>query len=85
MLCLCLIEEIIDEEEFFCFTKHTGRVIFLFLTLRMKSFSSVNKDPAEGKADFRVEKRDIPLLFDVLEYLLSSNAAMESRLGSQSP
>ena len=66
MLCLCLIEEIIDEEEFFCFTKHTGRVIFLFLTLRMKSFSSVNKDPAEGKADFRVEKRDIPLLFAVL-------------------
>ena len=32
MLCLCLREEIIDEEEFVLgFAKHTGRVIFLFL------------------------------------------------------
>ena len=31
-----------------------------------EKFFLVNKDPAEGKADFRVEKRDIPLLFDVV-------------------
>ena len=34
-------------------------------------FSLVNKDPAEGKADFRVEKRDIPVLFDVFYYATS--------------
>ena len=32
----------------------------------MKSFFLVNKNPAECKADFRVEKMDIPLLVDVL-------------------
>ena len=36
-VCLCLIEEIIVEEDF---TKHTGRVIFLSLTRRMKSYRS---------------------------------------------
>ena len=32
----------------------------------MKSFPLANKDLAECKADFRVEKRDIPLLIDAL-------------------
>ena len=40
MLCLCLIEEIIDEEEFVWFTKHTGRVMFLLLTQSMRGFPS---------------------------------------------
>ena len=50
MLCLCLRDEIIDEEGFFCFTKHTGRVIFLFLTRRMNSSPSL----------FAVVARDLP-------------------------
>ena len=66
MLCLCLIEEIIDEEEFlFCFTKHAGRVLNLPHSAYEK-FSLANEDPAECKANFRVEKRDIPLLLDAL-------------------
>ena len=42
MLCLCLIEEIIDEERFVLLyeASDTGRVIFLFLTQRMQSFPS---------------------------------------------
>ena len=32
----------------------------------MKSFPLANKDLGECKADFRVEKRDIPLLIDAL-------------------
>ena len=31
-----------------------------------EKFSLVNKDPAECKADIRVEKRDIPLLLNAL-------------------
>ena len=47
-----------------------GRVFFFLLyeahrTQHMKSFSGKQK-PAECKADFRVEKMDIPLLVDVL-------------------
>ena len=90
MLCLCLIEEIIDEEEFvLLYEAYRPSNLPLPHSANAK-FSLMNKDPAEGKADFRVEKRDIPLLFDVFyyatskEYLLSSNAAMESRLGSSS-
>ena len=77
MLCLCLIEEIMVEEEF----------VLLYEAYRpsRSSFSSLgvwkvfaNKDPAECKADFRVEKRDIPLLVDALRVpVLSFNAAME--------
>ena len=53
-----------------------GRVCLLYEAYRLSNllsphsanekFSLANKDPAEGKADFRVEKRDIPLLFDAL-------------------
>ena len=65
MLCLCLIEEIIDEEEF-ALLYEAYRLSNLPLPHSANAkFSLVNKDPAEGKADFRVEKRDIPLLFDV--------------------
>ena len=66
MLCLCLIEEIIDEEELFCFTKHTGRVIFPFPHSAYEKFSLANKDSAECNSDFRVEKRVIPLLLAAL-------------------
>ena len=64
---LCLIEEIIGEEEF----------VLLYEAYRpsnlphsaYEKFSLANKDPAECKADFRVEKRDIPLLLDALRVL----------------
>ena len=42
-----------------------------------EKFSLANKDPAECKADFRGEKKDIPLLLDALRVPLSSNVAME--------
>ena len=64
MIFLCLVEEIIDEEEF----------VLLYDTYRPRNlpfphsvyekFSLTNKDSAECEADFRVEKRDIPLLVD---------------------
>ena len=47
------------KKSLFCFTKHT------FPHSAKTKFSLVNKDPADGKADLRLEKRDIPLLFDV--------------------
>ena len=58
MLRLCLIEEIIVEEEFILLYEAYRRVMFLFLTRRMKSFSSriktqpnVNRFPS-GKRYF---------------------------------
>ena len=64
MLCLCLIEEIIDEEEFVLLYKvhRPSNLPFPHLANSNEKVSLVNKDPAEGKANFRVEKRDIPLL-----------------------
>ena len=65
MLCLCLIEEIIDEEEFalLCGAYRPSNLTLPHSAIT--KFSLVNKDQAEGKANFRVEKRDIPLLFNV--------------------
>ena len=65
MLCLCLIEEIIDEEEFVLLYEAYRPSNLPFPHSANAQFSIVNKDPAEGKADFRVEKRYTPLLFDV--------------------
>ena len=65
MLYLCLIEGIIDGEKFVLLYE-ANRPSNLPLTHSANAkFSLVNKDPAEGKANFRVENRDIPLLFDV--------------------
>ena len=50
---------------FFCFTRHTALKIFSFHTQHMKSFLRSGKQknpPSVLKADFRVEKMDIPLL-----------------------
>ena len=58
MLCLCLIEEIIAEEY------RPSNLPFPHSAY--EKLSLANKDPAECKADFRVEKRDIPLLLDAL-------------------
>ena len=65
MLCLCLIEEIIIEEEFVLLYE-TYRPILPFPHSAYEKLSLANKDRAECKADFRVEKRDIPLLLDAL-------------------
>ena len=65
MLCLYLIEEIMDEEEFVLLCKAYRPSNLPFPHPANAKFSLVNKDPAEGKADLRVEKRNIPLLFDV--------------------
>ena len=78
MLCLCLIEEIMVEEEFVLLYEAYRPSNLPFPHSAYEKFSLANKDPAECKADFRVEKRDIPLLVDALRVpVLSFNAAME--------
>ena len=62
MLCLCLIEEIVVEEEFFLLYRSSN---LPFPHSAYKKLSLANKEPAECKADLRVE-RDIPLLLDAL-------------------
>ena len=64
MLSLCLIEEIIDEEKFVLL--YEGYRPSNLPHSAYENFSLANKDPAECKADFRKEKRDIPLLLDAL-------------------
>ena len=66
VLCLCLMEEIIDEEEFVLLYEAYRPSNLPFPHSAYEKFSLANKDPAECKADFRVEKRDIPLLLDAL-------------------
>ena len=50
----------------FCFKKHNRPSNLPFPHLAYKKFSLAYKDPAEYKANFRVEKTDIPLLLDAL-------------------
>ena len=66
MLCLCLIEEIIGEEELVLLSEVNRPSNLPFPHSAYEKFSLANKDPAECKADFRVEKRDIPLVIEVL-------------------
>ena len=66
MLCLCLIGEIIVEEEFVLLYEAYRPSNLPFPHSAYEKLSLANKDPAECKADFRVEKRDIPLLLDAL-------------------
>ena len=69
MLWLCLIEEIIDEEEFVQLYEAYRLSDLPFPHPAYEKFSLLNKDPAKCKADFRVEKNDIPLLLDALRVL----------------
>ena len=55
MLCLCLIEEIIVEEEFFLLYRPRN---LSFPHSAYEKFSLADEDPAECKADFRVVKRE---------------------------
>ena len=64
MLCLCLIEEITGEEEFVPLSEVNKPSNLPFPHSAYEKFSLAKKDPAECKADFRVEKRDIPLLIE---------------------
>ena len=64
MLCLCLIEEITGEEEFVLLSEVNRPSNLPFPHSAYEKFSLANKDPAECKADFQVEKRDIPLLIE---------------------
>ena len=66
MPCLCLIEEIIVEEKFVLLYEAHRPNNLPFPHSAYKKFSLANKDPAECKADFRVEKKHIPLLLDAL-------------------
>ena len=61
MLCLCLIEEIIDEEEFvLLYEAHRpSNLPFPHSANSNEKFLHVNKDSAKCKADFRIEKRDL--------------------------
>ena len=60
LLCLCLVEEIIDEEEFVLLYDTYRPRNLPFPHSAYEKFSLANKDPAKCKADFRVGKRDIP-------------------------
>ena len=66
MLCFCLIEEIMVEEEFVLLYEAYRPSNLPFPHSAYEKLSLANTDPAECKADFRVEKRDIPLLLDAL-------------------
>ena len=65
MLFLCLIEEIMEEEEFVLLSQE-NRPSNLPFHAAYEQFSLENKDLGECQADFQVEKRDIPLLTDAL-------------------
>ena len=65
MLFLCRIEEIMGEEEFVLLSQ-VNRPSNLPFHAAYEQFSLANKDLVECKADFQVEKRDIPLLTDAL-------------------
>ena len=66
MLLVCLEEELIDDEEFLLLYESYKPQNPPFPHSSYAEFSLVHKDPAECKADFRLEKRDIPLLVDTL-------------------
>lgn len=66
MLPFCLEEEIIDDEEFAVLYEEYTPQNLPFPHCQYDTFSLLNKDPAECKADFRVEKADIPLLIGAL-------------------
>ena len=82
MFCLCLIEGIIDEEEFVLLYEAYRLSNLPFPHSAYKKFSLANKDPAECKADFRVE-RGTPLLLDALRVppvLLCHNGTICNRV-----
>ena len=67
ILLLCLDEEIIDEKEFILLYEEDTPQNPPIPHTAYEKFSLVNKEPAECKVDFRVEKADIPLLVEALQ------------------
>ena len=66
-LLFALEEELIDDEEFAVLYEEYKPKNLPFCHSDYEEFSLENKDPAECKADFRFEKRDIPCLVDALQ------------------
>lgn len=62
----CLEEEMIDDEEFAVLYEEYIPQNLPFCLTDYDKFSLLNKDAAECKADFRVEKEDISFLIDAL-------------------
>ena len=78
MHCLCLIEEITGEEEFVLLSEVKRPSNLPFPHSAYEKFSLANNDPAECKADFRVERRDIPLLIEQMSAVGSIPVALSS-------
>ena len=72
MFCLCLIEEIIVEEEYVLLYEAYRPSNLPFPYSAYERFSLSNKDPVECRADFREENRDIPFLLDALRARVAS-------------
>ena len=72
MLCLCLREEIIDEEEFVLLYEAYRPSNLPFPHSAYGKFFFANYDPAECKLDFREGNRDIPLLLDAVRVRMAS-------------
>ena len=66
LLLPCLEEEIIDNEEFSEFYESYAPQNLPFQHSAYEKFSLENKNSAESKTDFRVDKRDIVLLIEPL-------------------
>ena len=66
LLLPCLEEEIIDDEEFSVLYEAYAPQNLPFQHSAYEKFSLENKNSAECKADFRVDKRDITLLVEAL-------------------
>ena len=64
MLCFCPVEEIIDKDEFVLLYEayRPSNLPFPHSAYEKFSLAIANKDPAECKADFRVEKMSETLL-----------------------
>ena len=70
LLLPCLEEKIIDDEEFSVFYEAYAPQNLPFQHSAYEKFSLENQNSAECKADFRVDKRDIALLIEVLRVQL---------------
>ena len=83
----CLAEEIIDDEEFLVLYEAYAPQNLPFQHSVYEKFSLENKNSAECKADFRVDKRDIALLLEALNtersYKREGHAPLKRFVGFQ--
>ena len=78
LLLPCLEEEIIHDEEFSVFSKAYAPQNLPFQHSAYEKFCLENKNSAECKADFRVDKRDITLLIEALRVPLICKCSNET-------